>query len=114
MFFADLAMLAIRSSEEESPEMEEMDTSESNWCWFYLAECGVWHMFEVLYISFYRLNIEIIFSNLNIKSTLKFTIFSVIRKVYGLSNTMYSKTHSDKNQVFWYFGGIFVTYTREN
>ncbi|XP_036066101.1 protein mono-ADP-ribosyltransferase PARP11 isoform X2 [Oryzias melastigma] len=43
----DLAMLAIRSSEEESPEMEEMDTSESNWCWFYLAECGVWHMFEI-------------------------------------------------------------------
>ena len=28
--------------------MEEMDTSEPNWCWFYLAECGVWHMFEVL------------------------------------------------------------------
>lgn len=40
-------MLAIRSSEEESTENEEMDTSESNWCWFYLAECGVWHMFEV-------------------------------------------------------------------
>lgn len=41
------AMLAIRSPEEESPETEEMDTSEPNWCWFYLAECGVWHMFEV-------------------------------------------------------------------
>lgn len=27
--------------------MEEMDTSEPNWCWFYLAECGVWHMFEI-------------------------------------------------------------------
>lgn len=40
-------MLAIRSSEEESTENEEMDTSESTWCWFYLAECGVWHMFEV-------------------------------------------------------------------
>ncbi|XP_060936186.1 protein mono-ADP-ribosyltransferase PARP11-like isoform X1 [Limanda limanda] len=43
----DVAMLAIRASEEESVEMEEMDTSEPNWCWFYLAECGVWHMFEV-------------------------------------------------------------------
>ncbi|XP_036976850.1 uncharacterized protein LOC119032134 isoform X2 [Acanthopagrus latus] len=43
----DLAMLAIRSSEEESTETEEMDTSEPNWCWFYLAECGVWHMFEI-------------------------------------------------------------------
>ena len=41
-------MLAIRSAEEaESPEMEDMDTSEPSWCWFYLAECGVWHMFEV-------------------------------------------------------------------
>lgn len=44
----DSAMLALRSSEEESPEMEDMDTSEPNWCWFYLAECGVWHMFEVV------------------------------------------------------------------
>lgn len=42
-----LAMLAIRSSEEDSTEMEDMDISEPNWCWFYLAECGVWHMFEV-------------------------------------------------------------------
>ncbi|KAF7229210.1 protein mono-ADP-ribosyltransferase PARP11 isoform X2 [Nothobranchius furzeri] len=42
-----LAMLAIRSSEEESTELEEMDISEPNWCWFYLAECGVWHMFEI-------------------------------------------------------------------
>uniref|UniRef100_A0A8B9RBA0 Poly [ADP-ribose] polymerase n=1 Tax=Astyanax mexicanus TaxID=7994 RepID=A0A8B9RBA0_ASTMX len=32
--------------EEESGE-EEMDTSEPNWHWFYLAECGVWHMFEI-------------------------------------------------------------------
>lgn len=30
--------------------MEEMDTSEPNWCWFYLAECGVWHMFEVVQV----------------------------------------------------------------
>ncbi|KAM6961742.1 protein mono-ADP-ribosyltransferase PARP11-like isoform 2-T2 [Tautogolabrus adspersus] len=44
---SDSAMLALRSSEEESPEMEDMDTSEPNWCWFYLAECGVWHMFEI-------------------------------------------------------------------
>ncbi|CDR00028.1 unnamed protein product [Oncorhynchus mykiss] len=24
-----------------------MDTSEAVWCWYYLAECGVWHMFEI-------------------------------------------------------------------
>lgn len=41
------AMLALRSPEEEPSEIEEMDTSDPNWCWFYLAECGVWHMFEV-------------------------------------------------------------------
>ncbi|XP_060939931.1 protein mono-ADP-ribosyltransferase PARP11 [Limanda limanda] len=40
-------MLAISASEEEPMEIEEMDTWEPNWCWFYLAECGVWHMFEV-------------------------------------------------------------------
>lgn len=42
-------MLAIRAAEEESTDTEEMDTSEPNWCWFYLAECGVWHMFEVVH-----------------------------------------------------------------
>ncbi|KAJ6668464.1 hypothetical protein lerEdw1_011946 [Lerista edwardsae] len=25
---------------------EEMDTSDTQWGWFYLAECGKWHMFE--------------------------------------------------------------------
>lgn len=35
-----------KNNDEESCE-EEMDTSEPNWHWFYLAECGVWHMFEV-------------------------------------------------------------------
>uniref|UniRef100_A0A3Q3D5T2 Poly [ADP-ribose] polymerase n=1 Tax=Hippocampus comes TaxID=109280 RepID=A0A3Q3D5T2_HIPCM len=40
-------MLATRTAEDESPEVEEMDTLEPNWCWFYLAECGVWHMFEI-------------------------------------------------------------------
>lgn len=45
-------MFAIRAPEEESSEMvEEMDTSEAVWCWYYLAECGVWHMFEVQDIS---------------------------------------------------------------
>lgn len=48
LFVSDLAMLSTRSSEEESVENEEMDTTEPNWCWFYLAECGVWHMFEVV------------------------------------------------------------------
>ncbi|TSK13158.1 Poly [ADP-ribose] polymerase 11 [Bagarius yarrelli] len=32
---------------DEEPCEEEMDTSEPNWHWFYLAECGVWHMFEI-------------------------------------------------------------------
>ncbi|XP_035257836.1 protein mono-ADP-ribosyltransferase PARP11-like isoform X2 [Anguilla anguilla] len=36
-----------RTAEDESSDVEEMDTSESRWCWFYLAECGVWHIFEV-------------------------------------------------------------------
>lgn len=35
-----------KPTDEESCE-EEMDTSEAKWRWFYLAECGVWHMFEV-------------------------------------------------------------------
>ncbi|KAE8613644.1 hypothetical protein XENTR_v10007803 [Xenopus tropicalis] len=26
--------------------MEEMDISDTQWGWFYLAECGKWHMFE--------------------------------------------------------------------
>lgn len=50
-------MLAIKSSEEESTEMEEMDTSEPNWCWFYLAECGVWHMFEVVHSAFHYMSL---------------------------------------------------------
>ncbi|XP_051636788.1 protein mono-ADP-ribosyltransferase PARP11 isoform X2 [Manacus candei] len=29
----------------ESP-VEEMDTSDTQWGWFYLAECGKWHMFQ--------------------------------------------------------------------
>ncbi|XP_077450054.1 protein mono-ADP-ribosyltransferase PARP11-like isoform X2 [Stigmatopora argus] len=42
-------MLATRIAEDESqsPDVEEMDTLEPNWYWFYLAECGVWHMFEM-------------------------------------------------------------------
>ncbi len=35
-----------KPTDEESCE-EDMDTSEAKWRWFYLAECGVWHMFEV-------------------------------------------------------------------
>lgn len=41
-----------KNNDEESCE-EEMDTSEPNWHWFYLAECGVWHMFEVRYYFFF-------------------------------------------------------------
>lgn len=39
-----------KNNDEESCE-EEMDTTEPNWHWFYLAECGVWHMFEVRVFS---------------------------------------------------------------
>lgn len=28
-------------------EVEYMDTSDSPWCWYYLADCGRWHKFEV-------------------------------------------------------------------
>ncbi|XP_028305766.1 protein mono-ADP-ribosyltransferase PARP11-like [Gouania willdenowi] len=45
-FLTDSDMSAIRCSEEECTDYEDMDTSESTWFWFYLAECGVWHMFE--------------------------------------------------------------------
>ncbi|KAI5126107.1 Protein mono-ADP-ribosyltransferase PARP11 [Manis javanica] len=27
-------------------DMDEMDTSDTQWGWFYLAECGKWHMFQ--------------------------------------------------------------------
>nr|XP_051706189.1 protein mono-ADP-ribosyltransferase PARP11 isoform X6 [Oryctolagus cuniculus] len=27
-------------------EMDDMDTSDTQWGWFYLAECGKWHMFQ--------------------------------------------------------------------
>lgn len=30
---------------------EEMEASEPNWHWFYLAECGVWHIFEVSFLN---------------------------------------------------------------
>lgn len=40
-----------RTSEELFPKMEssveDMDTSDTQWGWFYLAECGKWHMFQV-------------------------------------------------------------------
>ncbi|XP_028809578.1 protein mono-ADP-ribosyltransferase PARP11-like isoform X2 [Denticeps clupeoides] len=39
-------MLATRTADEDTSDVEDMDTSETSWCWFYLAECGVWHMFE--------------------------------------------------------------------
>ncbi|NXH18171.1 PAR11 polymerase, partial [Bucco capensis] len=39
-----------RTPEEAFPTMEnpaeEMDTTDTQWGWFYLAECGKWHMFE--------------------------------------------------------------------
>lgn len=28
-------------------EEEEMDTSDTPWFWYYLADCGRWHRFEV-------------------------------------------------------------------
>ncbi|MBN3317404.1 PAR11 polymerase, partial [Atractosteus spatula] len=40
-------MFVTRGPEDDVPDLEDMDTSDSQWCWFYLADCGVWHMFEV-------------------------------------------------------------------
>lgn len=28
-------------------DVDDMDTSDTQWGWFYLAECGKWHMFQV-------------------------------------------------------------------
>lgn len=33
-------------SKRTESEMDEMDTSDTQWGWFYLAECGKWHMFQ--------------------------------------------------------------------
>ncbi|XP_048365607.1 protein mono-ADP-ribosyltransferase PARP11 isoform X1 [Sphaerodactylus townsendi] len=33
-------------SQNGAGQLEEMDTSDTQWGWFYLAECGKWHMFE--------------------------------------------------------------------
>uniref|UniRef100_A0A670I188 Poly [ADP-ribose] polymerase n=1 Tax=Podarcis muralis TaxID=64176 RepID=A0A670I188_PODMU len=33
-------------SQDMADPLEEMDTSDTQWGWFYLAECGKWHMFE--------------------------------------------------------------------
>ncbi|XP_075459200.1 protein mono-ADP-ribosyltransferase PARP11 [Ascaphus truei] len=30
----------------KNEDLEAMDISETQWGWFYLAECGKWHMFE--------------------------------------------------------------------
>lgn len=31
----------------EIEEIEDMDTLDAPWCWYYLADCGRWHRFEV-------------------------------------------------------------------
>ncbi|XP_048865119.1 protein mono-ADP-ribosyltransferase PARP11 [Brienomyrus brachyistius] len=46
-FDRDQIMLCPRAVRHVSSEVEDMDTSEARWNWFYLAECGVWHMFEI-------------------------------------------------------------------
>lgn len=40
---------AEESREFRTPDsgVDEMDTSDTQWGWFYLAECGKWHMFQV-------------------------------------------------------------------
>nr|XP_006633812.2 PREDICTED: poly [ADP-ribose] polymerase 11-like [Lepisosteus oculatus] len=40
-------MFATGRGQDDFAEVEDMDTSDTQWCWFYLADCGVWHMFEV-------------------------------------------------------------------
>nr|2DK6_A Chain A, PARP11 protein [Homo sapiens] len=34
------------SSGSSGNEVDDMDTSDTQWGWFYLAECGKWHMFQ--------------------------------------------------------------------
>ncbi|XP_023372842.1 poly [ADP-ribose] polymerase 11 isoform X1 [Otolemur garnettii] len=34
------------TSKTTDSEMDDMDTSDTQWGWFYLAECGKWHMFQ--------------------------------------------------------------------
>ncbi|XP_042191767.1 protein mono-ADP-ribosyltransferase PARP11 isoform X2 [Callorhinchus milii] len=31
----------------EESKVEDMDTSDTQWNWFYLGECGKWHIFEI-------------------------------------------------------------------
>lgn len=32
----------------ENTLVEYMDTADTPWCWYYLADCGQWHQFEVI------------------------------------------------------------------
>ncbi|KAL2086139.1 hypothetical protein ACEWY4_017198 [Coilia grayii] len=42
---AMLASACESAGDMEENEVEDMDTSEPDWAWFYLAECGHWHLF---------------------------------------------------------------------
>lgn len=35
-------------------DVDDMDTSDTQWGWFYLAECGKWHMFQVPHPKLHR------------------------------------------------------------
>uniref|UniRef100_A0A8C4XIA0 Poly [ADP-ribose] polymerase n=1 Tax=Erpetoichthys calabaricus TaxID=27687 RepID=A0A8C4XIA0_ERPCA len=36
---------------DDDSQVEDMDTSDVPWCWFYLAECGAWHMFDYYLVT---------------------------------------------------------------
>lgn len=94
LLFPGPGMFAIRAPEEESSEMvEEMDTSEAVWCWYYLAECGVWHMFEVQDISLHLCipHPSILSLDLSIHS---FIIPSIHPPIYCIHPSTHPLTHS--------------------
>lgn len=45
-------------------DVDDMDTSDTQWGWFYLAECGKWHMFQVPCPKFDRQGLADVYSRI--------------------------------------------------
>ncbi|XP_072915927.1 protein mono-ADP-ribosyltransferase PARP11-like isoform X3 [Hemitrygon akajei] len=39
-------LISLMGDEEFASVMEDMDTSDTQWSWYYLGECGKWHIYE--------------------------------------------------------------------
>ncbi|XP_072915932.1 protein mono-ADP-ribosyltransferase PARP11-like isoform X5 [Hemitrygon akajei] len=39
-------VISLMGDEEFASVMEDMDTSDTQWSWYYLGECGKWHIYE--------------------------------------------------------------------